>query len=320
MSDWLLIAAGLTTLVVAAELLVRGSVWIALQLGVTPLVVGLTLVAFGTSAPELVVSLDAALQGNSGIATGNVFGSNVANIGLILGLAAAISPIAQHGSTVRFELVFLLAITLLTPGLALIGNQLYQWEGALLFLLLVWFTVQLIRRGRTDPEGAQDLPLEVTAERRSRLGTAMHLLFIGAGLAGLFYGAGWLVDGATGIARAYGISDIVIGLTIVAVGTSLPELATSAVAAVRGESGIAVGNVIGSNVFNLCSVLGVTAIVRPLPVDWRDNGPSIAAGLLLTLLLAFTLLRRHGVSRPFGILLLGLYAAFVAITLAPAAQ
>jgi cation:H+ antiporter len=310
MSDWISIAAGLVLLLVAAELLVRGSVWIALALGVSPMVVGLTLVAFGTSAPELVVGITAVLDDVPGIATGSVFGSNVANIALIVGLAATVRPIDHASKSAKFECRFLIVASafLLIPLFA--GTALTRGHGLILLGGLGAFTLFLLAR-ETRRRRAVRRAGEVEERPAHRAGVAvLHALFVVAGLTGLKFGGEILVDGAVGVARTLGMTEAVIGLTIVAVGTSLPELATSVVAARKGHPEIALGNVLGSNVFNIGMVLGATAVIRPLPMDWRSEGPSVVVGLGLAVLLAI-LLRRGRLGRPVGIGLLLLYAAYV---------
>ena len=273
--DVLSLAGGLALLVVAAHLLVRGAAALALRLGLSPLVVGLTVVAFGTSAPELVVSVQAALAGAGGIAVGNVVGSNVANVGLILGLAALVRPVVADRSVFRRDLPVLLAATAL--GVAfLLDRAVTRAEGAGLVLGLVAYLAWSVGAARRDRTAAE-LPVGQGSGSAWR-----DLAAVAAGLAGLVFGADLLVDGATALARAFGVSDAVIGLTVVAVGTSLPELATSVVAALRGESEIAVGNVIGSNLFNVLGILGLAAAVRPL------GAPGLEA-VDLAVLAAFTL-------------------------------
>ncbi len=312
MSDWLSIFAGLALLLGSAELLVRGSVWIALALGVTPMMVGLTLVAFGTSAPELVVGVTAALDDVPGIATGSVLGSNVANVALIVGLAATLKPIRHSPRTARFECRYLVTISafLLLPLVA--GTAIGRGHGvALLFALgtftgLLFLREQRVRAARRAI--AADAPPAIPDRSLPRV--LLNVAFVLAGLVGLKFGGGVLVDGATGAARALGMTETVIGLTIVAIGTSLPELATSVVAARKGHPEIALGNVLGSNVFNVCMVLGTTSVIVPLPMSWTSEGPSVVIGLVLAATLAL-MLRRGGVRRGAGIALLATYVAYL---------
>ena len=256
-TDVLALVGGLALLVGAAHVLVRGAAALALRFGLSPLVVGLTVVAFGTSAPELVVSVQAALAGAGGIAVGNVVGSNVANVGLILGVAALVRPFLSDPSVLRRDLPALLAATV--AGAAVLWDRaVTRPEGALLVAGLVAYLAWSVREARRQRAAADPgLPRPDGPAWRDAA-------FVVVGLAGLVVGADWFVGGAVGLAEAAGVSNAVIGLTVVALGTSLPELATSVVAALRGESAIAVGNVIGSNLFNVLGILGVGALVRPL--------------------------------------------------------
>jgi cation:H+ antiporter len=237
--------------------LVRGAAALALRLGLTPLVVGLTVVAFGTSAPELVVSVRAALDGAGGIAIGNVVGSNIANVGLVLGLAVLIRPVMADASLFRRDLPALLGVTVLASAFLLDGDV-ARGEGAILAVGLVAYLVWSVRAARAE-QAVVDLPVDAPTGPAWR-----DAALVVAGLAGLVLGADWFVGGAVGLAEAAGVSAAVIGLTVVAIGTSLPELATTVVAALRGESEIAIGNVVGSNLFNLLGILGVAALVRPM--------------------------------------------------------
>jgi cation:H+ antiporter len=254
--------AGLVLLYYGAEALVRGSSSLALRLGLSPLVVGLTVVAFGTSTPELMVSLKAALAGQADISVGNVVGSNICNIGLILGICALVTPIATTSQIVRIDIPIMLAITAITIFL-LADGTIGLPEGIFLTTLLVAYIVFSIGLARRQP--ADSLGTEFGEEVKiSKRGLAIDLLMVAGGLVLLVFGARFLVDGAVIIARTFGWTEALIGLTVVAVGTSLPELATSLVAAIKKEADIAVGNIVGSNIFNLLGILGITAIVHPL--------------------------------------------------------
>ncbi|MEE4272938.1 MAG: calcium/sodium antiporter [Thermoanaerobaculales bacterium] len=254
----MLLAGGLLTLAVGAELLVRGASRLAAAAGVSPLVIGLTVVAFGTSAPEMAASLGASLAGNAELALGNVVGSNVFNVFGILGVSALVAPLAVALRLVRIDVPIVVVVSLCVAGFAANGT-ISRWEGLLLVGFLLGHTVWLVcaarRESRSDGGGT---PTAVGGASAARAVAAVAL-----GLVGLVYGARWLVDGATAVASVLGVSDRVIGLSIVAIGTSLPELATSVVAAARGNRDIAVGNVVGSNLFNLTAVLGIAAIGSP---------------------------------------------------------
>jgi len=259
----LLFVAGLVSLVAGAELLVRGASKLALSFGISPLVVGLTIVAFGTSAPEVAVSVGAALNGKTDIAIGNVVGSNIFNVLFILGASALITPLVVNIQLIRQEVPIMVGASLLLLALSLDGT-LGWFDSALLFGLLLAYTVFLVRQSRAETQAARD---EFAAKARpaapgawdSRLPVQVALIVVGLGL--LVLGSDWLVSAAIVFAKALGVSDLVIGLTIVAAGTSMPEVATSITAAIKGERDIAVGNVVGSNTFNILGCLGLSGLV-----------------------------------------------------------
>lgn len=259
---WLVV--GLVCLVFGAEWLVRGASSVATKLGVAPIVVGLTVVAFGTSAPEMAVSVSGALSGSADVAIGNVVGSNTFNILAILGLSAAISGLSIEQRLLKFDIPVLILITVVVYGLIL-DDRVSRVEGALLFLGVVAYTGWLLRGAMKGDTPAVQAEYEAAVESVEGSTFAQSIIFqiglIIVGLALLVLGSQLLVNSATEIAEALGVSDLVIGLTIVAAGTSLPELATSVLAAIRGQRDIAVGNVVGSNIFNLLSVLGAAAAV-----------------------------------------------------------
>ncbi len=268
--DLLLLVAGLALLTFGGDSLVRGSTGLARALGVSPLVIGLTVVAFGTSAPELAVCVLAALQGASDIAFGNVVGSNLANIGVIVGLVATLRPIQVTGVVVARELPMMLLATAAAVVMAFdavlgVGpDTLDRADGLLLlmfFLVFLYYTVGDFARQRASAERAFEA---ADAPEREPLGR--HAAASAIGLAALLGGAELTVDGAIGVATALGVPGVIVGLTIVAVGTSLPELVASLVATARGHSDLAIGNVVGSNIFNLLLIGGATAVVRPIPI------------------------------------------------------
>jgi len=269
--DYLMTLGGLVLLYGGAESLVRGSSALALRLGLSPLVVGLTVVAFGTSSPELAVSLKAALAGQGDIALGNVVGSNIANLALILGLCALVRPLRVAAQVVRWDAPLMLGSSVLFAALLLDG-ALSRAEGALLFAGIVGYTAFSVHLARREPSTAvqEEFAEGLPAAPRSLW---VEALLVVLGLALLVVGGRFLVSGAVAVARDFGLTEAFIGLTVVAVGTSLPELATSMVAAVRGEADIAVGNVVGSNIFNLLGVAGLASLVHPLRatgVSWPD--------------------------------------------------
>ncbi len=323
----LLLIGGLVLLVVGGEMLVRGASRLAVSLGISPLVVGLTVVAFGTSAPELAVSLQAAIVGAADMAMGNVVGSNIFNVLFILGLSALITPLVVDGQIIRQEVPVMIGATLLVMALSLDG-RLTRPEGVLLLAGVVTYTAVLVRQSRSETRALeQEYAKEVhvapaglapSAERR----LPVQLLLIAAGLALLVLGSRWLVEGATSIARALGISELVIGLTIVAGGTSLPEVAASVVAAVRGQRDIAVGNVVGSNIFNLLCVLGAAAALAPGGMPVAPSLLKFDMVVMLAVAVACLPIFFHGrsIMRWEGALLFGYYLAYTAYLVMAASQ
>lgn len=259
---------GLVLLVAGADLLVRGASRVAIAVGISPLVVGLTVVAFGTSAPELAVNLQGAFTGRVDVAVGNVVGSNICNVLLILGLASLAAPLTVAHGLVRTEVPLMIGASLLVYGMGLDG-QLSRLDGAVLFAGIALYTVLAIRQSRKKYREAAESAAEVAAEAgvppgdRGGSSRWVDLGLVAAGVAMLTLGSHWLVNGAVELAVALGLSELIVGLTVVAVGTSLPEIATSVVASLRGERDIAVGNAVGSNLFNLLCVLGATSLVAP---------------------------------------------------------
>jgi len=255
------IIAGLALLVWGAERFVTGAAALARNLGVAPMLIGLTIVGFGTSAPEILVSLMAAWQGNPGLAIGNALGSNIANIGLILGVTALITPLNVRSDTLRREYPMLLAVSLITVLLMLDGH-LGRLDGAILLGGLILLLVAMVRLGR---QGLSSDPLEIEmeAELPQAMSSGRSILLFSTGLILLLVSSRMLVWGAINVATAFGISDLVIGLTIVALGTSLPELAASVMSVLKGEHDMAIGNVIGSNMYNLLAVLAVPGLIAP---------------------------------------------------------
>jgi cation:H+ antiporter len=301
--DLLLVTTGIALLYFGAEGLVRGSVSLARHWKLTPLVIGLTVVAFGTSMPELVVSVDAALSGSAAIAVGNVVGSNIANIALILGLSALLCPLAVNARIVRIDVPLMVLITLLVIVM-LMDRSVGRLEGGLLAVGLLTYTAMSLRAAR------RHIGLTPAEPLPGSLPTAQSLLFAAAGLVLLGIGARLLVSGAVSLAADRGISEAVIGLTVVAIGTSLPELATSILAALRRQGDIAVGNIVGSNIFNLLGILGTAALVRPLD---EIAMTAIDLGVLIALAVLLLPVARSGwrVSRAEGGLLFACYAGYM---------
>ena len=303
---------GVLLLLAGAEALVRGASALALRFGVSPLVVGLTVVAIGTSSPELVVTLGAALEGQGGVALGNVVGSNVANLALIVGVAASLKPVPVDRKLITHDVpVMLVGMGLLI--VAMLDGRLARWEGAVLTLGAVAYTVDSIRSSRRETREARevDLPPEVEAalaEGRSAVGK--HVLFLVGGIALLVFGADMLVSGAITTATLLGVSEAVIGLTLVALGTSLPELATTIVAAARGQGEIALGNAIGSNIFNVFGVIGPASLL--VPFGRGDVGDGALAIMIGIGVLAYALLFvGDRLARWKGAVLLSTYAGYL---------
>ncbi|QYK40272.1 MAG: calcium/sodium antiporter [Paracoccaceae bacterium] len=298
---YLLFVLGLCLLFFGGDWLVKGASAIALRFRVPPLVIGLTIVGFGTSTPELLVSVQAALAGAGGIALGNVVGSNLANILLILGLSAAIGPLVASFTELRRDIVWMLAASFaLLP--ILWDGQVGRVEGVILLAgIAAYLGMALMRVGTAD----HTADVVVMPALRA---TVMVL----AGLVALMVGANLMVNSATEIARAFGVSEAVIGLTIVAIGTSLPELATSVAAALKGQREIALGNVIGSNVFNVLAILGATAVIAPFGAEARFLSVDVPVMLAVSVLLVAILRFSGGMPRIAGIGFLMLYAVYVA--------
>lgn len=310
-----ILAAGFVALIGGAELLVRGSSRLAAAVGISPLIIGLTVVAFGTSAPEFAVSLRSGLAGSPGIALGNVVGSNIFNILFILGLSALIVPLNVARQVIRLDVPFMIFVSILVLVAGARGG-ISRAEGAVFFAGLLVYTLILFVKGRREglaQAGEPDAEQEVGTEAPARGGIPWALLLAALGLVLLVIGSRWLVTASVAIATALGVSELIIGLTIVAVGTSLPELATSVVAGLRGERDIAVGIVVGSNVFNILGVLGLTSLVSPHgmtidPMALRFDIPVMIAAAIVCLPIVFT---RGRITRLEGALLLGYYVAYI---------
>lgn len=308
-----LFVIGLIILILGAELLVRGASRLAVGFGISPLVVGLTVVAFGTSSPELAVSIGAAVSGQADIALGNVVGSNIANVLLILGISAVITPLVVTQKLVRWDVPLMIGVSLL-PLLFGWDGKIGRLEGLLMVAGIIIYTALAIRQSRHESREVQD---EYAAGFGECVAPGLRCALINSGLvivglALLVLGARWLVDGAVSIARLMGLSELIIGLTVIAVGTSLPEVATSVIASIRGERDIAVGNVVGSNLFNILSVLGLAAAVAPGGVTvsaaaLRFDLPFMIAVAIACLPIFFT---GYRIARWEGALFLAYYAAY----------
>lgn len=295
-----LLVLGFVMLIKGADWFVDGAAGIAARFGIPQLVIGLTIVAMGTSAPEAAVSITAATSGNAGITIGNIIGSNILNVLLILGLTAAITTVAVQKSTVKWEMPFMHIITIVLVVLGTTGGEIVFWEGLVLwglFLVYLGYLFRMAQNGNSDDEQIESLPLW------------KQLLMLVVGIALIVYGSDLTVENATLIAEALGMDDRLIGLTIVAFGTSLPELVTSVTAARKGKADIAIGNIVGSNVFNILFVVGTTALITSVTFKANfilDGIVALAAGLLLW----FGVMQERKLKRPVGFVMLAAYAAY----------
>jgi cation:H+ antiporter len=309
--SYLLLSLGIALLLICGDALVRGAVALSVKLGIPTLVIGLTIVAFGTSAPELVVSLRAVLADAPGMAIGNVVGSNIANILLVLGLPAIIVATDTKQDFVVRNTVYVILASLVFIALCYMGPLAF-WHGALLFALLIAFLLEQARRAEQHKDAATILGEEamemIDGDAGAPKSDAMIFGLLLAGLIGLPIAASMTVDAATEIARRFHVSDEVIGLTLVALGTSLPELATTLTAAIRGQAALAIGNVLGSNLFNLLAVMGVTAMVAPVPVPEMFKSVDLWIMLAATVLLLPFVVKGAQISRLSGV---GFMAAYI---------
>jgi len=307
----LLILGGLVALIVSADVLVRGAGRIATRHGVSPLVVGLTIVSFGTSLPEMLVTLTSGLRHDADLAIANVVGSNIFNVLVVLGLAAIIRPLPVKESTVLSEIPFSLTAAILVGFLAnaalfstTSALTISRLDGVILLFFFALFMLYVYKVARTGTGLTRDVPTGGT--------TLVDALLVAAGVTGLYFGGNWTVDGAIGIARDWQVDDALIGLTIVAIGTSAPELVASAVAAYRGETDIAVGNVVGSNIFNLLWILGLTAVIVELPFEVVNNTDIVMVIVSRALVLLALVGSGSGrILRGHGIIFLLVYAAYL---------
>ena len=309
----LYLIAGLVLLVAGAEVLVRGAAKLAAQFGIPPLIIGLTVVAFGTSAPETAVSVQAALNGSGDLAIGNVVGSNIANVLFILGLTALIAPLIVSRQLIRLDVPIMIGASLLTFGLAWDGS-LSKLDGAILFTCIIAYTLFLVissrkDKGSSDDEFTKEFGLDEPAKPNAWM---INLGLIIAGLVLLVSGSNFLVEGAVQLARALGLSELVIGLTVVAIGTSLPELATSVMAAIKGERDIAVGNIVGSNIFNLLCVLGLASMVSPQAINVAANALAFDFPVMIAVAVACLPIFFAGyrINRWEGLLFLAYYVVY----------
>jgi cation:H+ antiporter len=313
MTSILLIIGGFILLLVGGEALVRGSVAVASRMGVSKLVIGLTLVGFGTSAPELMTSVQAALAGSSGIAIGNVVGSNIANILLIIGASAVIYPLACPKEAIRRDGAVMIAATLTLIALSLLFGEIGRISAGILIICLInyllWTFYQERKSGGTSAEMHEHETETFSAPMLKAIPFQIFLVVVG--IIVLIFGADLLVEGATDLAKTLGVSDSIIGLTVVAVGTSLPELATSIMAAIKRQADVAIGNVIGSNIFNIFSILGITALIQPIDIPQDISGIDNWVMLATAIVLVVFGLTGSKITRAEGIVLLISYIAYI---------
>ncbi len=305
--DYILLLVGFIILITSGDALVRGSVSLARHFKVSSLVIGVTIVSLGTSAPELFVSLKAALEGHPDISTGNVIGSNISNIALVLAATVIILPMQVNKNILSFDWPVMFFTGLLFVGLSFLGFNLSRFDGVVLLIALIayiYFTLSLGRK-KQKREGIKILP------PKYNIYTA--LLFIIAGIVGMYYGADFLINGATNIAKSWGVSERVISVSIIAFGTSVPELATSVIAAIKRESDISVGNIIGSNIFNILAILGISAIVHPIKISERllyyDTVWMLAIFLGLRIFMTFP--KPQKITRLSGIIMILAYIIYI---------
>jgi cation:H+ antiporter len=305
----LLVLIGFAALIGGGEFLVKGAVGIAAKAKLSKLVIGMTVVSFGTSAPELIVSLHSASQGMPEIAIGNVIGSNIANLALVLGVTVLIFPMPVSRNSIRYDWPMMMLASILFYLFAL-NLSIDRWEGIVLFTLLIAFIIFLIRNSRKGYEVDLD-DIDSADEITDKINVSKQIMFIVIGLVGLYFGSNWLIEGASVIAKYLGLSNHVIGITVIAFGTSVPELVTSVVAAFKKETDISVGNLIGSNIFNIMVVLGLTGIVQPIGIEENVISWDLLWMLGLAILLLPMMVFRRKVGRLSGALLLLIYIAYI---------
>lgn len=312
--DYLLLFLGVSLLVIGGEFLVRSSVSISLKLNISKMIVGLTVVSFATSVPELFVSIVAALEGKPDFALGNVVGSNIANIGLVLGVTAIINKLTTDKDFNRFYWPIMMLFSIFLYYFLSTEQILTAFEGLMLFIGLVVYLLFLVIRTRTK----KDIIVDDVDEELKSSSYFKVVIWLALGILGLYFGSEWLVSGATGIALDLGVSDRIISLTMVAIGTSVPELAASVMAAIKKEKDLSLGNLIGSNIFNIGSVLGITAMLHPLELE---SPKMLTSDLLWMLAFAFVLIplalvipKRFYINRLKGFILLIGYMVFIVLT------
>ena len=310
--DYIYLILGLSMLAIGGEFLVKGSVSLALRLKISTLVVGITVVSFATSAPELLVSLDAALSGYPDVSLGNVIGSNISNIGLVLGLTALIFPLNVSDDAYKTNYPMLLGVSLVFALLIYEFQTIQFWMGALFIFTLLIFVVIVLRRSRKEVvQAAQD---DVFFEQVKYYPVWKSTTYLILGGLALYYGADFLINGAISVAREWGVTERVISISVIAIGTSVPELAASIIAALRKEESLAIGNILGSNIFNVLAVLGITSLVTDLPIGDAKIFTKdiwIMLGFVLLLYLVVRVFSKRTINRFEGCLMLLAYIAYI---------
>lgn len=313
--DYVYLIVGLAILIGSGELLVKGAVNLAYKFHISTLVVGMTIISFGTSAPELLVSVKSTLEGHPDIAIGNVIGSNIANLALVLGLTAMVFPIKVDRNSIRVDWPMMMGATVVLH-LFMLNYIIEFWEGFILLAALIVFVVAIIRTSRKNTKAIKSEDSSEKTEETSTKNLVKDILFIVGGAIGLMLGADWLVEGAVNLARNYGVSDLVISVTIVAFGTSAPELVTSVVAAFRQHADISVGNLIGSNIFNIMAILGITPLIQEVEVNPQVVSNDMFWVLGISALVLPMLLINRNISRIEGGILFFTYITYVYLLVA----
>ncbi len=305
-----LLIIGLIVLIVGGDYLVRGSSSIALRLHLSPLVVGLTIVAFGTSAPELLISIQSALKGSPDLVMGNVVGSNICNLALVLGLTAVINPVKVQINSIRFDWPMTMGASILLYLIVREGS-IAAFEGILFLIIIISYLIFIIQQSRKETKanisaGDKDEIPEMPSKQIWK-----DLVFIAIGCVGLYFGSEWFVNSAKELALSIGVEERVVGLTVVALGTSLPELVTAAVASYKGQTDLALGNLMGSNIFNILSILGITSIIREIHVHIDILNKDIIWMLMITLMILPFMIMRREIGRVDGFILLLVYVVYI---------
>ena len=308
-SDYALLIYGILILVISGDVLVRGSVSLARYFKISTLIVGVTVVSFGTSAPELIVSINAALTGHPEIAIGNVVGSNISNIALVLALTAIILPITVAKNSVRIDWPVMMGSGILLYFISLTNNSIERYEGIIFITILILYIIFIIQKGKKERKHAPEF-------KEPQYNIFLSLGFVAVSIVGMYYGSNFLIDGASGIALDWGVSERVISVTVIAFGTSVPELSTSVIAAIKKESDISVGNILGSNIFNVFAILGITASIKEVTVSSK-----IISSDILWMLISFVLLlvfmfvpKKYKITRIGGAVLLAFYISYIYIS------